>query len=164
MRVRDDRGVAFPSPLVILSIVAVAMAVIAYVATSSDGGSSKMEPVSKPESSQSASPTVAPDPAPVKKKPKKVNRAKVYVSIFNNSNISGLAGSTAETARDAGWQVVGSDNWMGTIPAPTVYYPPRLKAAAKLLAQDLNITRLMPAVDPMNFDRLTVILTADYTG
>lgn len=163
MRVRDDRGVAFPSPLVILSIVAVAMAVIAYVATSSDGPS-KMEPVSKPAPSQSASPTVAPEPPPVKKKPKVVNRAKVYVSIFNNSNISGLAGSTATTARDAGWQVVGSDNWMGTIPAPTVYYPPRLKAAAKLLAKDLGITRLMPAVDPMNFDRLTVILTADYAS
>ncbi|QIX25697.1 LytR C-terminal domain-containing protein [Nocardioides sp. JQ2195] len=164
MRARDDRGVAFPSPLVILSIVAVAMAVIAYVATSGSGGSSEMEPVSKPAPSATASPTIAPEPEPVKKKVKKVNRAKVYVAIFNNSNISGLAGSTASTARDAGWQVVGSDNWMGMIPAPTVYYPPRLKAAAKLLAKDLDITRLMPAVDPMNFDRLTVILTASYSG
>ncbi len=58
--------------------------------------------------------------------------------------------------------MVGSDNWYGTIPVSTVYYPPRLRAAAKQLARDLGITRLMPAVPPMQFDRLTVILTSSY--
>jgi hypothetical protein len=55
--------------------------------------------------------------------------------------------------------VVGSDNWYGTIPASTVYFPPRLEAQAKLLGRDLGINRLRPAIAPMKFDRLTVILT-----
>ena len=64
-----------------------------------------------------------------------------------------------ERAGGMGWQVVGTDNWYGTIPATTVYYPPKLKAAGKLLALDLGIKRTAPAVDPMRLDRLTLILT-----
>ena len=62
----------------------------------------------------------------------------------------------------AGWQVVGSDNWYGTIPASTVYFPPRLKSAAAVLAKDIGIGRVQPAISPMRLDRLTVILTADF--
>ena len=79
--------------------------------------------------------------------------------MFNNSGISGLAGSTAARAQGAGWQVVGSDNWYGTIPTSTVYYPQRLEKAAKMLALDLGIRRTAPAVNPMRLDRLTIILT-----
>ena len=79
--------------------------------------------------------------------------------MFNNSGITGLASRTSGRAQGAGWNVVGSDNWYGTIPASTVYYPPRLKAAAHLLALDLGLHRVMPAVSPMRLDRLTVILT-----
>ena len=89
----------------------------------------------------------------------KVDRGKVVVEVFNNSSVSGLAGQVAGQAAHAGWQVVGSDNWYGTIPASTVYYPPRLKVAGHLLALDLGIRRSMPAVTPMRLDRLTVILT-----
>jgi hypothetical protein len=84
------------------------------------------------------------------------------VEVYNNSGISGLAGSTASRIAGAGWQVVGSDNWYGTIPASTVYYPDRLEEEAELLAKDLGIARLNPAISPMRFDRLTVILTGDY--
>ena len=82
--------------------------------------------------------------------------------MFNNSGISGLAGSTAARAQGAGWQVVGSDNWYGTIPASTVYYPARLHEQAVLLGKDLGIARLKPSIAPMGGDRLTVILTRDY--
>ena len=88
-----------------------------------------------------------------------VDRSKVYVVVFNNSNVTGLAGRVATQASQIGWQVVGSDNWYGTIPASTVYYPKRLERAGKLLALDLGIQRTAPAVDPMRLDRLTVILT-----
>jgi hypothetical protein len=103
-------------------------------------------------------------PAPVRKRVKKpvVRRGETYVEVFNNSGISGLAGSTASRAQGAGWQVVGSDNWYGTIPASTVYYPARLHAQAKLLAKDLGISRVKPTIAPMRGDRLTVILTTDY--
>ena len=125
---RDERGLALPSSLAVLSTVAVVVAGVVFFTTS-------------------------PDEKPA------VQRAKVYVEVYNNSGISGLAGQTATRASDAGWQVVGSDNWYGTIPASTVYYPPRLEAAARLLGKDLRINRLRPAVAPMRLDRLTVILT-----
>jgi hypothetical protein len=91
-----------------------------------------------------------------------VRRGKVYVTVFNNSNVKGLAGKTATRAQHAGWNVVGTDNWYGTVDATTVYFPARLKAAGALLAKDLGITRVKPAIAPMRSDRLTVILTADY--
>jgi hypothetical protein len=91
-----------------------------------------------------------------------VKRDEVYIDVYNNSNITGLAASTSARVGAAGWQVVGSDNWYGTIPATTIYYPERLKAAAKLLGKDLGIERIVPAVDPMSMDRLTLILTADF--
>jgi hypothetical protein len=91
-----------------------------------------------------------------------VKRGSVYVVVFNNSNVKGLAGKTATRAQRVGWNVVATDNWYGTVDTSTVYYPPRLKAAGTLLAQDLGITRVKPAIDPMRTDRLTVILTGDF--
>lgn len=164
MRVRNQRGVVMPSPVVMLTVIAVAMAGIAFVATR--GGEPTEREVTtvagdenKPSESPSPSysPTKKPKPKP---EPPAVQRGKVYVEVYNNSGITGLAGSVAERATGMGWQVVGTDNWYGTIPATTVYYPPKLAAAGKQLALDLGIKRSAPAVDPMRRDRLTLILTA----
>jgi hypothetical protein len=170
-RARDERGVVFPSPVVILSIIAIAMAGIAYVSTrSAEPTDGRVTTVSKAttQPSETPSPTLAPgNAAPIRKakppkpKPPVVNRGATYVEVYNNSGITGLAGQYAGTAASAGWQVVGSDNWYGTISTSTVYYPVRLEAAARALALDLGIARVSPAVDPMGGDRLTVILTAD---
>jgi hypothetical protein len=159
-RVRDQRGVVFPSPVVILSVVAVAMAGVAFVATRDSAPTEReISTVSEPQPSATPSPTEAATPPKPKPKKPEVDRSKVYIVVFNNSNESGLAGRVAADASRIGWQVVGSDNWYGTIPASTVYYPPRLERAGKLLALDLGIQRTAPAVDPMRLDRLTVILT-----
>ena len=171
-RPRDERGVVFPSPVVILSIIAVAMAGIAYVATRApEPAEREVTTVARtsPKPTPSPSPTLAPGTAkPIEKEPKPrkppkpvVDRGATYVEVYNNSGITGLAGQFASSAAAAGWQVVGSDNWYGTISTSTVYYPVRLEAAAKALALDLGISRVSPAVDPMGGDRLTVILTAD---
>ena len=77
----------------------------------------------------------------------------MVVEVFNNSHVTGLAGQVSARAAHAGWQVVGSDNWYGTIPASTVYYPARLKAAGHLLALDLGVRRVIPAVAPMRSAR-----------
>jgi hypothetical protein len=161
MRVRNQRGVVFPSPVVMLSVVAVAMAGIAYVATQNPEPTEReVTTVARP-----SEPKPSPTQAMPTKKPEKlapvVQRGKVYVEVYNNSGITGLAGRYASQAQTIGWQVVGADNWLGTVPASTVYYPPRLKAAAKQLALDLGIRRTMPAIPSMNGDRLTVVLTAD---
>lgn len=164
-RARDERGVAAPSPLVMLSVVAVAMAGIAFIATQDDDSDRQLQTVSEAPTATEPEPEVTEEPAPLpKKKPKApaVKRGETLVEVYNNSGIRGLAGQTAGQASVKGWQVVGSDNWVGTIPAPTIYHGPRLEAAAKLLAKDLGISRVRPAVDPMRPDRLTVILTADY--
>jgi hypothetical protein len=162
-RTRDERGIALPSPVAALSLGAVLLAGVVFVATDGDAG----EPirVARPVT---ATPTPAPSstaPTPVIKertKPRpRVRRGEVYVEVYNNSGISGLAGTTATRISGAGWQVVGSGNWYGTIPQSTVYFPERLRAAARMLARDLGIERTKPAISPMRFDRLTVILTTD---
>ena len=158
-RVRSQRGAALPSPIVILSLVAVAMAGIAWVATGGEEPTEReVAPVVQPQTTESAAPpaTESADPKP---KQKPVRRGKTYVVVFNNSGITGLAGRVADRAADVGWKVVGSDNWYGTVPSSSVYYPKGKKKAAKLLALDLGIERIAPAVDPMRRDRLTVILT-----
>ena len=164
-RTRDERGIALPSPVAALSLGAVLLAGVVFVATDGDG-----EEPTRVARAVTATPTTAPAPSstapePVikeKAKPRpRVRRGEVYVEVYNNSGISGLAGTTAARISGAGWQVVGSDNWYGTIPQSTVYYPERLRAAARLLARDLGIARTKPAISPMRFDRLTVILTTD---
>ena len=167
---RDERGLALPSSLAVLSTVAVVVAGVVFFTTSpEEKPADQARPVATSPTAAPTStapePTVSEEPAKkprkVKKKKPAVQRGKVYVEVYNNSGISGLAGQTTTRASDAGWQVVGSDNWYGTIPASTVYYPERLKAAAKLLALDLGIKRTMPASGAMRRDRLTVVLTAD---
>ena len=157
---RTERGAAFPSPVVMLSIIAIAMAGFTFAATHDPA------PTERRVTTVAATPTQTPTPAAVtptqKPKPQpSVKRAEVYVEVFNNSGIKGLAASTAAKATQVGWQVVGEDNWYGAIPASTVYYPPRLRAAAKQLALDLGITRTALAVEPMKMDRLTLVLTGD---
>jgi hypothetical protein len=163
---RTERGVAVSSPVALLSVAAVVVAGAAFVTTGHDD---EPTPAARPVvASASPTPTTT-APAPVveaKKKPVKkkvVRRGGTYVEVYNNSGISGLAGTTAARAQGAGWEVVGSDNWYGTIPASTVYFPARLKAQAQLLGKDLGIERLKPTIAPMRGDRLTVILTRDYS-
>jgi hypothetical protein len=178
LRGTDERGLALSSPLALLAAGAVVVAGGAFLLTG--GGDpprhttpAAVAPVrSTPTTATAAPTTAAPTPAathrPAKKKqqhkkPATVRRGDTYVEVYNNSGISGLAGSTAARAQGAGWQVVGSDNWYGTIPASTVYYPPRLRDQAAILAKDLGIARLKPSIAPMRGDRLTVILTSDYS-
>jgi hypothetical protein len=156
-RSRADEGFAMSSPVALMSAAAVVLAGVAFLVTDHE--------VPTPEQIALAS-----GPAPIERrvvmeavhvKPT-VDRSAVYVSVYNNSNITGLAGATAQRIVTAGWQVVATDNWYGTIPATTIYYPERLKDAAMLLSKDLGIERVMPAVDPMSMDRLTLIITSDF--
>jgi len=154
------------APVAMLSLAAVVLAGVAFVSTvgDSDTITETARPVTanpSPTPSRTAPKRVIAKKA--KPEPKALRRGDVYVEVYNNSGISGLAGSTANTIAGAGWQVVGSDNWYGTISASTVYYPDRLEDEAKLLARDLGIKRLKPAISPMRLDRLTVILTADFS-
>lgn len=163
-RVVRERGVAAPAFVAVLSTAVVVTAGVYFVSTG--GPADEPTPPASPAPTVVATPTPTPTPTadatPTKRRPR-VQRGQVYVEVYNNSGISGLAARTAARVKGAGWQVVGEDNWYGTITESTVYFPPRLKAAGRLLARDLGITRVRPAVDPMKLDRLTVILTADFS-
>ena len=164
---RDERGVVAPSRVMLVAIVGVAIAGASFIATAPHPEQRARVVASDSKTTASATPTATATSTPTKKATKKavvVKRGDVIVEVFNNSGITGLAGRTSGTAKSAGWNVVGSDNWYGTIPATTVYYPERLAAAAKILARDLGIQRVKPAIDPMRLDRLTVILTTDYAS
>ncbi len=151
----------FPSPVVLLSILAITMAAIAFVATRNDGPAIReIDTVAKPGASS--------DPAPASADPHRRSRRPRSSSAARSTSRSSTTPASPDwparpprQATGAGWNVVGSDNWVGTVPGSTVYYPPRLKQAGKLLARDLGIDRLKPAVAPMRLDRLTVILTDD---
>ncbi|MGZ5404782.1 MAG: LytR C-terminal domain-containing protein, partial [Nocardioides sp.] len=153
MRIRNQRGVAFPSPVAMLSVIAVAMAGIAYVATQGEEPTEReVTTVSQPAESETEPETDTAEPVDRQKLPeakpkpikREVVRGDVYVEVYNNSGITGLADSYAGSATAVGWQVVGADNWYGTVPGSTVYYPARLESAAKMLALDLGIGRLVP--------------------
>ncbi|WP_439938280.1 LytR C-terminal domain-containing protein [Nocardia sp. N13] len=157
---------AFPSPVVMLSVLAVAMASITFVATRDEAPTERRvdtATIASADQTPAATPdaTPTPEPKPEPKPKPQVKRGEVYVEVFNNSGIKGLAASTAAKATGVGWAVVGEDNWYGVIPTTTVYFPPRLKAAGKQLALDLGIKRTAPAVGVMKRDRLTIILTTD---
>ena len=168
-RVRDEQGVVLPTRLLALCISAVAMAALVLVANDPDKAplDEASPAVTKPSATPSdtegsdATPSATPKPKP---KPKPVKRGETYVVVYNNTSIKGMAGGVAEKAKGAGWNVVGSDNWYGTVDGTAVYYPPRLKRAAEELGFDLGIKRIKPSQEPMQFDRVTVILTEDYQG
>ncbi|MGH3424098.1 MAG: LytR C-terminal domain-containing protein [Nocardioidaceae bacterium] len=164
-----------PSWLVLASVAVVVVAVVGFFVSGSpdqetqaaDPGPSATSAASPTPTTKSASPEPkAGDKGNAKDKAKKdklVTKDKqvprAYVEVYNNTQIAGLADSTSARVQGAGWKVVGTDNWYGNIPDTTVYYPDRLKKQAELLAEDLKIDRVRPAVEPMRFDRLTLILT-----
>jgi LytR cell envelope-related transcriptional attenuator len=128
--------------------------------SSAPSESASESPSTRPETSPPSEPSASPSKQPPEREPRKPKPDRdAYVEVYNNAGITGLANETAAMLQDTGWKVVGADNWYGSIPANTVYYPDRLRDVARLLADDLGIGRLHTAVAPMRFDRLTVILT-----
>lgn len=163
---RSESGVVLPTKILALCVSALALGGLLLVANNPNEAADKGTPASgTPTQSATAatSPSAAPSPStPATKKPKPVKRGTVYVEVFNNSPVKGLAGRTASKVSVAGWKVVGTDNWYGTVDTTTIYYPPNLKRAGDLLGRDLGIKKIRPAIDPMRMDRLTLILTSDY--
>ena len=162
------RGLALPSWLVGVCAALVALALVGFVVSGERDADVAAAPAGDESSAQSRD--MPPDRSgsgdtAEKKREDKQDRAErpvdrsAYVDVYNNSGITGLADSTSATLQGAGWKIAVTDNWYGEIPANTVYYPPQLRAQARLLADDIGLDRLHPAVAPMNTGRLTVILT-----
>ncbi|RNL66139.1 LytR family transcriptional regulator [Nocardioides marmoriginsengisoli] len=167
-RLRDQGGFVLPTRLMVFSVSVIALAGLVFVATQGDDdspakanpaantSSAPLEPGGTDPSTPVITPTTTPKPPPV------VKRGRTNVVIFNNTNVKGLAGKTATRASKVGWNILTTDNWQGNVDTSTVYYGPKLKAAAQLLADDLGINRIKASFAPMNPKNLTVILTDDY--
>jgi hypothetical protein len=160
---------ALPSAVTLGSAALIVAAGVGLVAVSSFADEQPTEESSGTTPSTSTAPaTTAPTRTVEPRKPDKTKEPKpdrsnavpkVFVEVYNNSGITGLAAETAATLEGAGWNVAATDNWYGSIPDNTVYYPDGMRAEAKRLAKLLGYSRLRPAVSPMQFDRLTVIIT-----
>jgi hypothetical protein len=161
--VRDERGLVLPTRLLAVCISAVAMAALVIIADNPDKAPDDAATPAVTTPSKDADTNTTPSPSATPKA-KPIKRGDIFVEVFNNTRVKGLASGVAEKAKAGGWNVVGSDNWYGTVDGTTVYYPPRLREAGKALGRDLGIKKVKPAEEPMNFDRLTVILTDDWHG
>lgn len=152
---------ALPSVVTIGSMAFVVAAGVGFAATMSAAAQPSAAPhhhsvhVSQPKA---VKPLAGKVHGPVVKSPQQTDAVPhVLVVVYNNTAITGLASQKAAILEGAGWNVASTDNWYGNIPANTVYFPPKMRPAAVKLAKVLHITRLRPAVSPMQFDRLTVI-------
>ena len=95
-RRRDERGLVFPSPVVVLSIIAVAMAAVAFLATrGSDPADDRVEVTSQvaaaPTTPAATTPAAPVATEPAKKKKPAIKRSKIYVEVYNNSGKIGRA-------------------------------------------------------------------------
>ena len=133
--------------------------------TSAPTSAPTTQPSSEPSSVPSSAPTSEPAPttAPSTGAPIPPSE-RPAVEMYNNTSRKGLAEDVSIRARQAGWTVAGADNWHGKIVGSTVYYPPGMQSEAAQLAKDISISRTKDALPNMKKDRLTVILTTDYTG
>nr|WP_306365189.1 LytR C-terminal domain-containing protein [Nocardia sp. CC227C] len=67
----------------------------------------------------------------------------VPVRVYNNSDIQGLAATTASQLRESGWSIAETGNYAaGVIPKTTVYYGSSAgeRAAATAIATELGVT------------------------
>ena len=158
-------GSPSPRPLVLLSVLAVAMAGLAFVATRRPAAPTERRPItvaSRPRRPPSSRPVAAADQA--EPSPRAAPSSAARSTSRSTTTPASPAWPAGSPRRPSGRRLAGRRApTTGTAPSPpsTVYYPPRLEAAAELLALDLGISRRQPAVDPMRLDRLTVILTDD---
>lgn len=87
----------------------------------------------------------------------------VPVVLFNQTTRTGLATAFQEVLEADGWTVPTVDDWRGTVPATTVYYPPGMQAGAKaLMAEFPDIARIRPSFPGIPDEALTVILCKEF--
>lgn len=86
----------------------------------------------------------------------------IPVAVLNETTRRGLAAGVAAALEARGWRVSGTGNFVGNVPATTVYYPSGSRAAARVLARHEGTDRLRPSFPGIRRDVLTLILAKDY--
>ena len=127
--------------------------------TATTGTSAPPATTTAPTPSPDTTTETTPSPTPTKTTDEPQAGRTTPVAVLNNTTIQGLAATYSAKVRSAGWTTVTIGNWRGSIAGNTVYFPPQLEAQARVLADDLDISRVLPSVAPMRTDRLTIILS-----
>ena len=133
---------------------------VAFVAPDPDTSPVSAPVTSTPTPSPTPTPTPSSTPTPTPKpKPKPtVSRDGIQVSVLNATRTVGLAKKVSTRVTAAGWSVAGVGNWRYGAGQTAVHFPVGRQAEAQLLAQDLGVDAVLPAVSGMRSDRLTVLL------
>jgi hypothetical protein len=120
--------------------------------------SASPEPVPAPTSTSTTPAPTQTISEPAEDQPTSAERPAVAVEILNATSTAGLAARTADDARDAGWTVTRTGNWLYGASHNAVYYPEGSEDAAGQLARDLGIESVEPATEAMADDKLTVLV------
>lgn len=171
---RRDRGVALPSPVAAISIVAIVVAAITFAVTGFGPSKSKVIPNAAPTThiSSTASATARATQTSTHAPPVATfDKSKLHVSVFNAGTVKGLAADTAAKVKAAGWpdSAFSRTRLSGSYATNAIYYPTRLtdpaqnamwKAAATQLGLDLGIpaAHISGGDSGTRQDRLTVVM------
>jgi hypothetical protein len=163
---RRDRGVALPSPVAAISIVAIVVAAIAFAVTGFNGNNTTVIPNAAPTSTISShtssahpSSTSSMTPSPTQTVAP-IDKASIHVSVWNASTTPGLAKDVLVKVVAAGWTNSAAGNTKIHYSANTIYYPAKYAAAAKQLGLDLGITNLSQGDGGTPQNRISVVLVS----
>ena len=161
-------GSSLPSPLLLLSVAAVALAGAAFVATTAAARAEAARSAAAPTTTvrvTHADPDRRPRPPSRSRRPSRRSRSWSSAATRLRRGVQqlrhhrpGRQHRRAGPRAPAGRSSAPTTGTARSRPARSTTRP-RLQAAAKLLAKDLGIGRIKPAIAPMRVDRLTVILT-----
>nr|WP_256977969.1 MULTISPECIES: LytR C-terminal domain-containing protein [unclassified Rhodococcus (in: high G+C Gram-positive bacteria)] len=156
-------------PLRALAMVLISLAILfAAIGALSLTGSGDSEEAAAPEATsevaEATSPAAqAPAASTTSAPTTSVAPAEVEVRVLNNSDVSGLAATTADTLTAQGWTIAETGNYAQTqVPATTVYYGDAsgAEAAAQEIAGQLGATaEAMPATLTGFGDSVVVMVT-----
>lgn len=164
---RRDRGVALPSPVAAISIVAIVVAAIAFAVTGFGNNKTKVIPNAAPTSTVSttatstATSTSSPSPSSTPTQTTApIDKASIHISVWNASTTPGLAKDVLVKVKAAGWTNSAAGNTKIHYATNTIYFPAKYAAAAKQLGLDLGITNLSQGDGGTPQDRISVVLVS----
>ncbi|OZF50868.1 hypothetical protein CH293_15215 [Rhodococcus sp. 14-2470-1b] len=149
--------------MVLISLAILFAAIGALSLTGSGDSEKAAAPEATSEVAEATSPAAQAPAATTSAPTTSVAPAEVEVRVLNNSDVSGLAATTADTLTAQGWAIAETGNYAQTqVAATTVYYGDAsgAEAAAQEIAQQLGATaEAMPATLTGFGDSVVVMVT-----
>jgi hypothetical protein len=149
--------------MVLISLAILFAAIGALSLTGSGDSEEAAAPEATSEVAEATSPAAQAPAATTSAPTTSVAPAEVEVRVLNNSDVSGLAATTADTLTAQGWTIAETGNYAQTqVAATTVYYGDAsgAEAAAQEIAQQLGATaEAMPATLTGFGDSVVVMVT-----